>query len=68
VLKANTGETYYSSATSLKKAKNYNFYSDIFPTQFQGQLKSILENQPSNEILEAISMALAKDGVFMRRT
>ena len=67
VLKANTGETYYSSATSLKKAKNYNFYSDIFPTQFQGQLKSILENQPSNEILEAISMALAKDGVFMRR-
>lgn len=66
-LKSNTADVYYSSATSLKKAKNFNFYSDIFPKAFHGQLKSILENQPSNEILEAISMALAKDGVFMRR-
>ncbi|WP_173912989.1 strawberry notch C-terminal domain-containing protein [Acinetobacter sp. Marseille-Q1618] len=67
VLKQNTGETYYSSATSLKKSSNFNFYIDIFPKNFYGQLKSILENKPTNEVLEAISMSLAKDGVFLRR-
>ncbi|RJN69782.1 helicase, partial [Acinetobacter baumannii] len=50
-----------------KKANNLLFYSDIFPASFKGQLKSLIENKPSNELLEAISMALVKDGVFLRR-
>ncbi|RJN33859.1 helicase, partial [Acinetobacter baumannii] len=61
------GPTYHSSATDRKKANNLLFYSDIFPASFKGQLKSLIENKPSNELLEAISMALVKDGVFLRR-
>ncbi|HGH3332311.1 TPA: strawberry notch C-terminal domain-containing protein, partial [Acinetobacter baumannii] len=67
VVKERTGPTYHSSATDRKKANNLLFYSDIFPASFKGQLKSLIENKPSNELLEAISMALVKDGVFLRR-
>ena len=67
VVKERTGPTYHSSATDRKKANNLLFYSDIFPASFKGQLKSLIDNKPSNELLEAISMALVKDGVFLRR-
>lgn len=63
----NTSSVIYSSATPLKQAKHFGLYSRVFPASVDiERLPQTLETG-GEALQEAISTAMAEDGVLIRR-
>lgn len=58
--------TFFSSATGIKTAQMYRFYSPIFPESLQASFNQ-LEQLATDDVLEAVSTNLVSDGVMGRR-